>query len=275
MTVKLDSYVPLDESDVTCLAHKMVYCKDTLYWYGKVSALLGKDVSTQALLFFADAEAFDTIWQLSCMPKTMYVHGLIAQSTHALWGTKKFSMHELVLVAKALVRLNHAVKWATSRGLDARKLPSDWLPQPISMPWGDVPALHDELRTAAIARKGSPQTCLFFYEWPALSADRIVAPEHAKLCFTFRMCATLRDEPVAKLRHYILDRTDDDLFMLTLLSRNSATATIGALLDNRPEWIERFFGLKREQMLRLLRTLHSVEYSLIFLSEVRRRGLVA
>ena len=274
MTVKLDTYVPLNESDVTCLAHKMVYCKDTSYWYGKVSALLGRDVSTQALLFFVDTEAFDTVWQLSCMPKTMYVQGIIAQSTNDLWGAKKFSMHELVLVAKALVRLNHAVEWATSRGLYTHKLPSDWLPQPISMPRGDMPALHDELRAAATALKTSPQACLFFYEWPTLSADRVVAPEQQKLCFTFRMCATLRDEPVAKLRHYILDRTDDDLFMLTRLSRNSATVTIGALLDNTPEWVERFFGLKRDQMLRLLRTLHSVEYSLTFLSEVKRRGLV-
>lgn len=275
MAVDLETYVPLHESSVTHQAHEMVHDKGSPHWYTKVRTLSNKHASTLVLLFFVDSEAYDTVLKLSGMPRTMYLPHLIAQSTFDLFVTRKFSMHELVMVAKAIVRLNHAVEWAVLRGLETRRLASSWLPNPIAMPPGDTSAVHRELRQTARIARDNPQDFLFFYEWPALSVDKVVAPDLQKLSFTFRMCATLRDEPVSRLRHYMVDCNDDRYLMLTKLSRNSATETIGALLDNSPDWIERFFALTHDQMLCLLRTLHSLEYSLILLSEVKRRGLAS
>lgn len=131
MAVDLETYVSLHESSVTHQAHEMVYDKGSPHWYTKVRTLSNKHASTLVLLFFVDSEAYDTVLKLSGMPRTMYLPHLIAQSTFDLFVTRKFSMHELVMVAKAIVRLNHAVEWAVLRGLETRRLASSWLPNPM------------------------------------------------------------------------------------------------------------------------------------------------
>lgn len=99
-------------------------------------------------------------------------------------------------------------------------------------------------------------------------------PDSEKMRFTFTLAGQLHSDDVGKLRHYMAECSEADMRMLAQLAGNTTTNTIGGLLENTAGSIERRFGLDREQVTHLLRGLHSLEYSLIFLSEIKRRGLV-
>lgn len=271
MPIVEESYQVLDEDVVESLAIDAVF--GGLPLYTSFPNLRSSRVTTLTLLFFCAPTGHNAIFRLAASPGAGHIQSLSNYKAFELRADLNFSVLELSYIAAGLARLDHALSYAHAHGLIDRTLARAWYPQAIQMPAGDTAVVFELLSQASRNAVSHQLDFLFPYEWPPFGVDSYSVAKDAKLRFTFPICATLSDEPVETLRHYLFDREDEDLLVLAKLSRNSVTATIGDLLNNTPSWVDRYFSVGQRPMVRLLGALRTLEYGLVMLSELKVRGL--
>ncbi|MGB4762033.1 MAG: hypothetical protein WBP12_01590 [Candidatus Saccharimonas sp.] len=275
MTAHSRVYLPIEEEVVVHMVRDQVMDWPNRKLNSNLRILERYHVSTLVLVLFGFGESRDrVIFYLAGMPSTMFIANILSYSPNEL--TEKFgvSLDDVEYIVHALYRLEDVLLDRQDEYPLRVDRPAKWPLLPIALPPGDSATAFEALsKVANSSAKWHRADFLFPYERPELVINRFDIPNTEKMRFTFTLAAQLHGDDIGKLRHYMAERDRADLRMLAQLAGNTTTNTIGAMLENTAASIERRFGLNRDQITHLLRGLHSLEYSLILLSEIKRRGL--